>query len=98
MLRDMMPAFELYQPDTIENALDLAKRLEDKYWFMAGGVRYHKRVHHWLMEPIGGDVSAHDHEFDDVEWMEIGEAKARATYDNERKMIAEADRILRARP
>jgi len=37
MLRDMMPAFELYQPDTIENALDLAKSLEDKYWFMAGG-------------------------------------------------------------
>ncbi len=69
-----------------------------EYWFMAGGVRYHKRVHHWLMEPVGGDVSGHDHEFDDVEWLEIGEAKARATYENERKIIAEADRLLRKRP
>lgn len=68
-----------------------------EYWFTAGGVRYHKRVHHWLMEPVGGDVSGHDHEFDDVEWLEIGEAKARATYENERKMIAEADRLLRKR-
>jgi len=49
------------------------------------------------MEPVGGDVSGHDHEFDDVEWLEIGEAKARATYENERKMIAEADRLLRKR-
>lgn len=69
-----------------------------EYWFTAGGVRVHKRVHHWLMEPVGGDVSAHDHEFDDVEWLEIGEAKARATYENERRMIEEADRLLRKRP
>ena len=69
-----------------------------EYWFTAGGVRVHKRVHHWLMEPVGGDVSAHDHEFDDVEWLEIGEAKARATYVNERRMIEEADRLLRKRP
>ncbi|HEY5475653.1 MAG TPA: NUDIX hydrolase [Tepidiformaceae bacterium] len=67
-----------------------------EYWFTAGGVRYHKLVHHWLMEPIGGDVSGHDHEFDDVEWIEIGEAKTHATYENERKMIAEADRIIRS--
>jgi xanthine dehydrogenase YagS FAD-binding subunit len=37
MLRDMMPQFELYQPDTLENALDLIKRLDDKSWIMAGG-------------------------------------------------------------
>ena len=37
MSRDMMPHFELYQPDTIEGALDLAKRIGPGAWFMAGG-------------------------------------------------------------
>ena len=37
MLHDMMPQFELYQPDTIENALKLAKDLDDKGWIIAGG-------------------------------------------------------------
>ena len=37
MLHDMMPQFELYQPDTLENALKLAKELDDKGWIMAGG-------------------------------------------------------------
>ena len=37
MLRDMMPQFELYQPDTLENALNLAKELDGKGWIMAGG-------------------------------------------------------------
>src|SRR5690349_5404959 len=35
MSRDMMPSFELYQPDTVENALKLAK--EDGSWILAGG-------------------------------------------------------------
>jgi xanthine dehydrogenase YagS FAD-binding subunit len=33
----MMPHFELYQPDTLENALDLAKRLGQDAWLVAGG-------------------------------------------------------------
>jgi xanthine dehydrogenase YagS FAD-binding subunit len=37
MSRDMMPHFELYQPDTIENALDLSKRLGPEAWILAGG-------------------------------------------------------------
>jgi len=37
MLRDMMPQFELYQPDTLDNALKLAKQLNGKGWIMAGG-------------------------------------------------------------
>src|SRR5688572_16470829 len=37
MPRDMMPHFELYQPDTLENALDLAKRLGQDAWLVGGG-------------------------------------------------------------
>ncbi len=36
MSRDMMPSFELYQPDTIEGAAKLAKDVENS-WLLAGG-------------------------------------------------------------
>jgi xanthine dehydrogenase YagS FAD-binding subunit len=36
MSRDMMPSFELYQPDSLDNALKLAKETEDG-WLLAGG-------------------------------------------------------------
>jgi xanthine dehydrogenase YagS FAD-binding subunit len=35
--RDMMPHFQLYQPDTLAGALELARRLGDGAWFLAGG-------------------------------------------------------------
>jgi xanthine dehydrogenase YagS FAD-binding subunit len=37
MLRDMMPQFDLYQPDTLEAALDLAERLGENGWLVGGG-------------------------------------------------------------
>jgi xanthine dehydrogenase YagS FAD-binding subunit len=37
MLKDMMPHFDLYQPDTLEAALDLADRLGEDGWIVAGG-------------------------------------------------------------
>jgi len=37
MARDMMPHFELYQPDTVDNAIDLARRIGKGAWFLAGG-------------------------------------------------------------
>src|SRR5688572_32530578 len=36
MSRDMMPSFELYQPDSLEGALKLSKDVE-KSWLVAGG-------------------------------------------------------------
>jgi xanthine dehydrogenase YagS FAD-binding subunit len=37
MLRDMMPNFELYQPDSLDAALDLAHRLGEEGWLVGGG-------------------------------------------------------------
>lgn len=37
MARDMMPGFELYQPDTLEGAVDLLGRFGDEGWALAGG-------------------------------------------------------------
>lgn len=37
MLKDMMPHFDLYQPDSVEAALDLAERLGSDAWLLAAG-------------------------------------------------------------
>ena len=65
-----------------------------EYWFTFNGVRYHKQVHHWLMEPIGGDIASHDHEFDEVRWIPISDAPTMLTYAGERNVVAEAARLL----
>jgi 8-oxo-dGTP pyrophosphatase MutT (NUDIX family) len=66
------------------------------YWFTLNGIRYHKLVHHWLMEAVGGDVSDHDHEFDEVRWMPLAEAIERVAYDNQRVVLRDAARVLGA--
>jgi xanthine dehydrogenase YagS FAD-binding subunit len=37
MHRDMMPHFELYQPDSVQGAIDLAQAIGPGAWFLAGG-------------------------------------------------------------
>ena len=39
------------------------------YFFIQDGERIHKTVHYFLMEPEGGDMATHDHEFDEVAWI-----------------------------
>jgi len=57
----------------------------------AEGVRYEKRVHHFLMQPDGtGDTRAHDHEYDRVEWFPAGVAMRLLTHANERDVLQRA--------
>lgn len=61
-----------------------------QYWFSRNGVRYHKWVHHYLMEAIGGDTAAHDVEYDRVEWFPIEAASKVLSFKNEVKMVEKA--------
>jgi 8-oxo-dGTP pyrophosphatase MutT (NUDIX family) len=65
---------------------------EIRYWFSRPqeGVRYYKTVRHYLMKPIGGDPSLHDHEFDDVRWFSAQEALKLLTYQNEARILRQA--------
>ncbi|MCI0436554.1 MAG: xanthine dehydrogenase family protein subunit M [Gemmatimonadetes bacterium] len=38
IIRDMMPPFELYQPATVEDAIELARRYGNEGWVLAGGL------------------------------------------------------------
>ena len=60
-----------------------------EYWFAAPdrSVRYHKRVHFYLMAEHGGTTDDHDPEFDLVRWFPIGEALDVLTYANEAEVL-----------
>jgi 8-oxo-dGTP pyrophosphatase MutT (NUDIX family) len=72
---------------------------EIKYWFSRPqeGVRYFKTVRHYLMRPIGGDTTLHDHEFDDVRWFPVQEALRLLTYQNEVRILRQALELIRER-
>jgi 8-oxo-dGTP pyrophosphatase MutT (NUDIX family) len=60
------------------------------YWFAVPGERVHKVVHFFLMRAHGGDVSRHDHEYDDVRWVSVADARRMLTYDTYRDMLERA--------
>ena len=65
-----------------------------QYTFVQSGTRIHKTVHYFLMEPVGGDLSRHDHEFERVRWVSLNEAPELLTFPTERALVATAaDRL-----
>jgi len=65
-----------------------------EYWFVQRGTRIHKTVHYFLMEPVGGDLERHDHEFDQVRWVRFDQAGALLTFETERALVARAAEIV----
>ena len=60
------------------------------YFFSQHGTRIHKTVHYYLMEARGGDLAAHDHEFDEVRWVDVEEARGLMSYATERDILEQA--------
>ncbi len=61
-----------------------------EYVFVQGGAKIHKTVHYWLMEPTGGDLALHDHEFDEVRWVPFADAPGLLTFETERALVDRA--------
>jgi ADP-ribose pyrophosphatase YjhB (NUDIX family) len=58
------------------------------FWFMAGGKRIHKTVHHYLFRENGGVLAAQESEVDEVAWFPLPEIVDRLAYPDEKKLIA----------
>jgi 8-oxo-dGTP pyrophosphatase MutT (NUDIX family) len=69
-----------------------------EYSFVQRGTRIHKTVHYFLMEPTGGDLSRHDHEFERVRWLPFADAPALLTFATERALVATAAERLEGHP
>lgn len=70
------------------------------YWFTGDDRRVHKKVHHFLLEATGGDITTEndpDREAEVAAWIRVDELGTRLAFPNERKMAQLAAELLTAR-
>lgn len=60
-------------------------------------IRVDKVVHHYLMEPRGGDLSLHDNEHPAVDWFDINEALRQLAFHSQRAILEQAAQLIDAR-
>lgn len=65
-----------------------------EYTFTAQGRRIHKRVHHFLMVAVAGELSDADIEVTEVAWVPLAELTQRLAYAGERRLAQRAARLL----
>ena len=64
------------------------------FWFMAGGNRIHKTVHHYLFRETGGKLAPQLTEVDDVGWFPLNEIVDLLAYPDEKKLIAKSGELI----
>jgi 8-oxo-dGTP pyrophosphatase MutT (NUDIX family) len=69
-----------------------------KYWYagLDNGirVRFHKRVHFYLLRYIAGDTKDHDWEVNEARWVPIDDATSQLAFDNERRVMQQARDLI----
>ncbi len=65
-----------------------------EYTFVVAGRRIHKRVHHFLMEAISGELSDADVEVTEVAWVPMDQMPGRLAYAGERRLAERAAQLL----
>jgi mutator protein MutT len=63
------------------------------FWFMAGGKRIHKTVHHFIFKEVSGELTPQITEVDEVSWFPLSEIVDRLAYPDEKKLIAKSGEI-----
>jgi len=69
-----------------------------EYWYagLDGGerVRFHKRVHFYLLRYLFGDTTNHDWEINEARWVPIDDAASQLAFDNERRVVEQAKQLI----
>ena len=61
------------------------------------GQQLRKTVYYYLMEPIGGDFSRHDGEFDTVDWVDSRDISNTLSFENEVKIVQKGISLVERR-
>ena len=64
------------------------------YWFKLKNETIKKTVYYFLMEHTGGDITRHDHEMENVEFLPVDKVEERLTYKSDKKVWEEARKLL----
>ena len=83
---------EVQEETGIESEISTALGVID-FWFMAGGKRIHKTVHHYLFKEVGGVLAPQISEVDDVGWFPLEEVVGLLAYPDEKKLISKAGEL-----
>jgi 8-oxo-dGTP pyrophosphatase MutT (NUDIX family) len=67
-----------------------------EYWYIFNGEKIKKTVYYFLMEFISGDITKHDFEMENVEWLDKKDVENRLTYPSDKKVWQEAEQDLAA--
>ena len=71
-----------------------------EYWYagLENGirVRFHKRVHFFLLRHLSGDTKDHDWEVNESRWVPIEDAAAQLAFDNEKRVMQRAAELVSA--
>lgn len=69
-----------------------------EYWYagLDGGerVRFHKRVHFFLLRYLSGETTDHDWEVNESRWVPIEDATSQLTFDSERRVMERARELI----
>jgi 8-oxo-dGTP pyrophosphatase MutT (NUDIX family) len=64
------------------------------YWYVLEGEKTKKTVYYFLMTVISEDISKHDKEMENVEWLPLNEVENRLTYPSDKKVWQEARQLI----
>lgn len=64
------------------------------YWYNFNGEKIKKTVYYFIMEYQDGDITQHDHEMENVEWVGEKDVLEKLTYDSDKKVWSEARNVL----
>jgi 8-oxo-dGTP diphosphatase len=65
------------------------------YFYSWEGDKIKKTVYYFIMKYVGGDISDHDDEMEEVEWIQPTEVEKRLTYPSDKKVWREAMEMLK---
>ncbi len=66
----------------------------ETYWYVFEGQKIKKTVYYFIMHATGGDITKHDFEMENVEWITPAEVASRLTYESDKKVWQEAQKYL----
>ncbi|HET9946527.1 MAG TPA: NUDIX domain-containing protein [Patescibacteria group bacterium] len=64
------------------------------YWYQMNREKHHKTVYYFLMKFVGGDITKHDWEMENVEWLEDKDVALRLTYPSDKTVWQKAHKRL----
>ncbi len=66
-----------------------------EYWYSWEGEKRKKTVYYYIMKFVGGNVNEHDHEMENIEWIDFDRVESKLTYPSDKKVWKEARELIK---